>query len=34
MYSALGSAMGFQSSSQHSQSNGRSSNPLKKFYRK
>ncbi|KAG1771263.1 hypothetical protein EDD22DRAFT_816040 [Suillus occidentalis] len=34
MYSALGSAMGFQSSSQRSQSNGRSSNPLKKFYRK
>ncbi|KAG2149469.1 hypothetical protein BD769DRAFT_1406332 [Suillus cothurnatus] len=34
MYSALGSAMGFQSSSSRSQSNGGSSNPLMKFYRK
>ncbi|KAG1797603.1 uncharacterized protein BJ212DRAFT_1289585, partial [Suillus subaureus] len=34
MYSALGSAMGFQSNSPRSQSNGGSSNPLMKFYRK
>ncbi|KAG2118159.1 uncharacterized protein F5147DRAFT_670203 [Suillus discolor] len=34
MYSALSSSMGFQSSSQPRQSNGGSSNPLMKFYRK
>ncbi|KAG1773986.1 hypothetical protein EV702DRAFT_73134 [Suillus placidus] len=34
MYSALGSSMGFQSSSQRTQSNSGSSNPLMKFYRK
>jgi hypothetical protein len=34
MYMALGSSMGFQSGSQRRQSNGGSSNPLKKYYRK